>query len=167
MRLLAWQRIPAMETPFGQHGCQRRSGIHSVPDGVLASSNLFGPSFYAHRAAAICKPPVIAFVILLFLISRPSAIIRRIAFLVVNAINGVFLARWLSHISKKVLKTVPPAFAHANPFGTIFQIPWISAVIASRNHPSPDSIDSGLAHIMCGISGDEHGSFLVNVETST
>jgi hypothetical protein len=89
---------------------------------------------------------VSAGVILLNLHRRPSAILRRIISIVVDSINGVFLAGLISHIVKEVLKRMSPPITNGDSTTTVVREPFVFFSVAPVPHARPRSVFSGAVH---------------------
>lgn len=91
----------------------------------------------------------IPFVHILFSVCSPSAIVWFIVTVVVYPVE-CFTFRSMSHIAKKVLKTIPPSVTYFYPTTTPIFVSFIIRVIASIFHHSPGVVNSRFRHEMGG-----------------
>lgn len=114
-----------------------------------------GPIHQTHRTPLECDVVISTMVTILFGVSAPLAILRRVAKIVIATLNAV-LSRWSSpHVLQKISKRMFPAFANRN---TPTAIPSIFAIIriaSSLVHFNPyailrDGRESILRHPMNG-----------------
>lgn len=75
----------------------------------------------------------------LFSISRPSAIIRRIAFIIINAFNRVLRSWFKPHIGKEHSK-VMPSFTYCDASSAIRSVFLASSIKTPRHHRRPTSV---------------------------
>lgn len=96
---------------------------------------------------------VIAFVVRLLNIIRPSAVLWRVWPIVVDALNRV-LWRWsLPHVGVEVLKGIEPAFTHDNASPAVTRIRRDVGISATRLDVRPTAILRSVDHAVCGIGG--------------
>jgi hypothetical protein len=81
-----------------------------------------------------------ASVMCLFLRRSPTAILRRIRTVIVNAVDGMMKRRLVPHIGEEILKAVAPARAHENTSRSIFSKPVVCWRVAAPSHGSPTII---------------------------
>jgi hypothetical protein len=80
----------------------------------------------------------------------PTAIVGRVAALVVNAIKGQS-GRALSHVSQKVFKTFP-SFAHCNSSTAVIPVIRSVFIAAPIMHAQPCSIHGAVTWIFCCVA---------------
>lgn len=94
---------------------------------------------------------VIAFVVRLLNIVRPSTIFWRVRPIVVNTLNRM-LWRWsLPHIGVEVFKGVEPAFAHDDASPAVTRIRGNVGISATRLDVRPTAILRRVDHAVCSI----------------
>lgn len=76
----------------------------------------------------------------LLLAGRPSAVIRGVISVTVDAVNRMQFRRLLSHVGKKVLKTVAPSVANLNATRSVKSVGDVFLVGAASNHAHPRMI---------------------------
>lgn len=72
--------------------------------------------------------------------SSPFAVIRRVAFIVVNAVNGVLFRRLLANVQDEKFKRVLPSLTNLNAAFPVAFIRRVQRVVASLKHSIPRSI---------------------------
>lgn len=91
---------------------------------------------------------------------RPSAILGRIRAIVIDAVNGMKFCRPLSHVSKKVLKTIAPAFTNIDAARPIDWKLVVIGVEAALFNGGPSNVFRAMAQIMrsrVGIAAQQRG----------
>ena len=116
------------------------AGVQSTGKSAGMNSNHFTPFRHAASLAAISKQFILAGISVVFLLSHPSAIAREISEIIINAVYGVLIGRWVSHIIKKVLKC-SPSVANGYASRRIRGETHATGSIASANHAVPNAID--------------------------
>lgn len=101
-------------------------------------------SYLQHAFEWLCRPAIV----LLLLIGRPAAIFRRIAFIIVDAIQRRF-ARPLAHVFNENGYVSPP-LADRDASRTIILVSGIPRIGASPMHVSPNGIKRMTAESMTG-----------------
>lgn len=84
----------------------------------------------------------------------PSAVLRRIRSIVVDAINFSLIATWLSHVRQKALKSVSssPSLANCDSATAIKTVGWMRWKAAPRNDARPNTKHRRGTFTMCGAS---------------
>lgn len=109
-------------------------------------SQLVCPLLYCQSFAAKLKIMIVSSITRLLCYCGPSAVIRRIAKIVVNSVNAIFGSRARPHIGIEILKAVSPSLAYRNASIPIIFIRVLIGVFASRNNGTPDRKFTGIAH---------------------
>jgi hypothetical protein len=107
------------------------------------------PLRHCLRLAVKGKDMVASRVVILCLAVGPYAVIRRIAFIVIQSLNRSTL-RTIPHILNERFKGMFPSFADTNTASAVVAIRLVRRVIATVSHVSPDSIKRmvGLARFL-------------------
>lgn len=121
---------------------------NSVPNRTLRDPKFFGPLAHALGSAIFFQNSIISSVYRLFTNSGPSAIPRLIVSVYIYAINAVFWAWGLAHVSVKSFKTVRPTFADLDASASVMFPPRLRWIAAPRLHPAPCHIWLGFAQSM-------------------
>lgn len=88
------------------------------------------------------QAPVVAFVVALDFMRRPSAITRFVVAVIVDAIDRV--ARWaLSHVGQKIDERVTPSVAHGNTTCAVVMVTVVAREVAAAFRSIPRVICSG------------------------
>jgi hypothetical protein len=108
-------------------------------EGIVVDSKFFSPIFEALRFSLKCYQAGLSSVAHLLMPSSPFAIVRRIAFVIVDAFNGVFGRRAWSHVGKEGLKGFPFR-ADGNTSSPVILKSCVGRGVASASHADPDLI---------------------------
>lgn len=92
--------------------------------------------------------PCVPSISVLFVNSSPFTIIRVVSLVIVDAFNRC-VSRPLTHIFKKVLKTVEPTITNDNPSTTISRIITTVFIGTPVSHATPRTVCSGFVHTVC------------------
>lgn len=84
-------------------------------------------------------------ILVLFLMSRPPAILPAVIAIIVDAIYG-FTCRFFTHVSEKCFKGVSPLHAHFYSTPTVPRVIWLAGVSATLNHSRPRSVFKSISH---------------------
>jgi hypothetical protein len=98
------------------------------------------PFTHCQSVTAKFEYSVITSVVRLFDIGGPPAIFRRIAEIIVDALDGMFGSRTWPHILKEVFKAIQPPRAHRDPSRAIIFVVRCVRVVASGLNACPDYI---------------------------
>lgn len=104
-----------------------------------------------HGLPVVSKSAVIPSIIPLLLWRSPSAIIRGVITLIVNAIYGVMIRRPPPHIFVKIVKRCTPAITHLYPSAAIAIIAIVLWVVASVKYSPPSAVFRAIAHAVTSI----------------
>lgn len=126
--------------------CERRgngvAGFKALSYCWLFDAGSFGPLRQREGLAVMGHEMIISPVILLFFLSRPTAIARFVITAVLSAINGVLGSRSFAHVSKKVFKRVKPTLADGNTASAVVVETIVLRAGASANHAVPAFVRS-------------------------
>jgi len=89
---------------------------------------------------------IVSAVILLNKPISPTAIIRRIAEIAVDAVQSVFKGWARSHIGIEILKRIQPTITYGNTASSIARVRTALWISASPFHHAPDIVFAGLGH---------------------
>ena len=147
---LDWSRQRAMDRPtlFG----------NALMHGAVGQSGVMGQILQRSGYAVVCMQHLAALIDALCFGRRPSAILRRIAERVVDAVNRVFRCGAWSHIRQEMLKGVQPACANGDASRAVPRKIFASDACASIDHVRPHAILRALRHAMRRFRG-EHFTF--------
>lgn len=118
--------------------------INAFQSPSLSHRSIFNPSFLTgikkahslslkHDECILCRIPR------LYRCGGPSAILFRVAKVIVDTINRVLSARAWSHVYQKVSKVFPP-WIYSNPATSVVFVSWVRRILASRYHVRPCGI---------------------------
>lgn len=126
---------------FGQCAFNAPSGVESQAHG---QARFFLPVSHRARHATKRDLAIVAAIARLGCVCRPSAIVRRVGTIVINALDRMFTEAshlWSrSHIRVEVLKRLAPAVTNHDATATIVVIRRIVRVVASLNNRQPDVV---------------------------
>lgn len=126
----------------------RPTGLNAIEQRSIADPYLIGPFPHCVSLALVLKNKVATSIVCLFGICRPSAIVRRIAQIVVDAIYAVLCPRTRPHIYHELLKVVTPLMTNANATSAILIKVALVRIFAARYHRLPNSIFARAAGAM-------------------
>lgn len=140
-----WVPRPCFQDWSCKGAINRPSSRYSPPNCSLLNMNLLRPFSDCFSLTTERQAVVVRAVSVLFPSGDPSAIVGRIASIIISPVNGVFLGWSLPHIGKKVLKFFPSFANRDSPSAVILprSLPW---VCASRPHGAPYAILIRLSH---------------------
>lgn len=143
------------------------SAIQSRPKCAQLHASFLSPSSYTLRPARECQKHVLTAVAILFLSRGPSAVIRAIIAIVVDAVQGLSL--WpISHIFVKGSERLSPSVAYANPSSSIVRVCSVVWIAAATDHLAPNAIFGRISHSMrckslaCHISRQAPATFSIS-----
>jgi len=134
-----------------QHVGNRPVLAKTPTDGIVRYSCDFSPFCYGQAAPFQFKNPVVSSVSRLFFCDYPPAVVGRVAFFIVEAIQRVVRRGTSAHVFEKRLKGIFPACAHKNLAASVAVVAGILWIVATLNHSYPRPIFSGVTHSMLGI----------------
>ena len=132
---------------------------------LVLDAQLVGPLSGGLRLSTNGDESIVAAIVLLLFLGRPTTVLRLIIAAGVNAVNRVLGRRFLSHVGEKVLERIP-AGAHGNSFGTILSVGSRVLVGAAASYLRPYAMFGCAGKSVRGVSGDAYGPVNVNIETS-
>lgn len=106
------------------------------------SGDLSPLSQWSCRAVALNHAGV-ALVSRLFAWACPSTVLRKVAFVIVNAINGVGRSWRYTHVSKEGVKAVAPSVAHSYASSAVVHEVGVGGLMAAPNHERPSVVFLG------------------------
>ncbi len=106
---------------------------------LFINSNFFAPLSYGQRARVMGQPNVASLIARLLTSRRPSAVLRAIAFFVVDAINLVLGRRAVAHVGVEVFKFTPPV-ADDDSSASVVNIVRGLSVVATTFHVCPNRV---------------------------
>jgi hypothetical protein len=127
----------------GKSQIYRPSGIKPVYQSALGDAKFSGPLTNCLCSAIESDRLTAAAIVILLGACRPSAIVRCVVAIGVDAINGMMRTWSAAHIGKEVLKTVLPSVANSNTAAAIIGVPDVRWGIASGFHGNPRAIFGG------------------------
>lgn len=134
----------SFESAKGERQFWRESTKKPLGNGFWLKPEFWGKFLNAPRNAMNRMHAVSSHVPHLLFLRCPDYISRLIAFGVVLPFQSHAWS-WISHIFKKVLKSLPPFADGYSPSSVVFVVPLVR-VKASLNHALPDVVDSGSRH---------------------
>ena len=106
------------------------------------SGDLSPLSQWSCRAVALNHAGV-ALVSRLFAWACPSTVLRKVAVVVVNAINGVLRSWGVAHVGKERLKTVEPSATNSDSSTSVSRVVGVCGFVAAPNHERPSVVFLG------------------------
>ena len=98
------------------------------------------PLRQAMRFAPECDQPVRAGIPGLFLLGRPSAVLRLIVSVIINAVNAMLGRRPRAHVGEERLERISPALADADTAMAVPLVRRVVGVITAAFHPCPRAV---------------------------
>jgi len=142
---------------FGKKFFALPSFQKSFSQSVVGNTRNIRPLCDSVRSPVVGNVDVCPTVILLSLFTSPLAVFRAIAAFVVNSFNRKILGR-LSHISKKLLKTVKPFVTHSDAPATVIRERGSIGVSASLFNSAPNPVNFFFAKPMFGVKFMQNAS---------
>lgn len=137
-------------------GCEylikRQPAFDACPNSRDGNGEVPRPFWKSSGNTPISNQMVITFVVRLFNVVGPTAILRRVGAVVVNALDGMLNGWPLPHVGIEVLERVEPAVAHDNATATIARIGWNVRISASGLDMCPTAVLRRLDHAVRGVS---------------
>lgn len=99
-----------------------------------------------------CQETAGSFISCLLFCGRPATVLRRVALVVLDAVNRVMRAWTRAHVFEERLEGIFPARAHRNAATAVVAPAGIIEIIATLDHGSPSSILTALVHSVLGIA---------------
>lgn len=124
--------------------------IQSVCNDWTRQSHNSGPISQRVSFSAPCQHAIVSRIVVLLRACCPVAVFRRVAEVVISALDFVFLRRLLAHIFDEGLKTVVPARAYGNPASSVELEFGVFRVIAAASHAEPHQVFWRAGLPMCG-----------------
>ncbi len=116
------------------------SHLKSAPNKTLGQAVNVRPICKWSRHAIVSYQPSPSRVPALLRFGGPAAVFRRIAFVVVDAVNRVLLGWGFTHVRQKRLKVIKPSVAHRDASATVVMESGIARVVATSFHAAPSAI---------------------------
>lgn len=122
----------------------------SLAQGVGVDSEFRSPVCDSFRFTAPLHEMITSLIFILIARRSPIAILRRVAFVVVAALNGVVLGRSQSYVSKERREGVDPLIADCNSPSAVIGIFRMVLGIAPLSHRLPRMVFRGSRHAVFG-----------------
>jgi hypothetical protein len=116
------------------------SHLQPTPDKTLCQAVDVSPICQRFRHAVVRYQLCFSRVSDLLGFSCPSAVLRKVAFVVVNAINRVLRGRGFTHVRQKRLKVIKPSVAHRDASATVVMESMVARVMATSLHAAPSVV---------------------------
>ena len=128
----------------------RPAPLKTFTNGRTLDACDFRPFYHRHTFSSQRKDATGSSISSLFFSGRPPAILGRVAFRVVDAIQRVFQTWAWAHVFQKCLNGILPLWAHRNAATSVPAIARIVGIITTLEHASPTSIFWASRHSMFG-----------------
>jgi hypothetical protein len=120
--------------------------IRSVFDKLVRNGMHICPFRERPRFSVECNQTIVSSVVLLFFHCCPATIFRRVWAIIVDSINRVLRARWITHVFIKFFKRITPSIADENAATTIILELGASRASASMKHTCPRPMNFCVGH---------------------
>ena len=131
LSLPLWRRFDALHAP---------STLDTMVHRSVADSKPFSPSGHGHRFSSICNHPVFGHIIHLLVGGSPTAVLRAVIPINVNAVNGKVIRIAMRHGPLAEHCVIVPLRADGDATPAVLRIPLIFRVIATSAHIFPGLI---------------------------
>ncbi len=124
----------------------RPAKLKSRNDSSIRYPRDLRPFCHGHGLSPQCDEATSSHISGLIFSSRPTAVVGRVAFLVVNALKGVLRRRARTHVFQKRCEAIFPAGADQNVAGSVVVVVGILGIVATLNHTLPSIVLGTVAH---------------------
>jgi len=131
---------------FCQRIGDRLAAAKARMDGMCWYSCDLSPLCYRHALSPQRKNAAFSSVSGLFLSAGPAAVLRRVAFLIVDAVNRMLRGGTPTHIFKERLEGISPALTHRNAAAAVSAVAAIVLIVTTLNHTNPNPILGAFVH---------------------
>jgi hypothetical protein len=128
-----------------QYRFDRPSERQPVADGAVGQSCYFRPFRHAPGASVECDQTICSLIAALFFPSRPPAVVRFVAAVVVDAVDTVAPNGLLPHVGEECRERLAPAVTDCDATPAVIRILVSARVGASFDHGFPTAVRSGLS----------------------
>jgi hypothetical protein len=139
----------------GKSAFWRNAALKASEQSTVVNTKMPGPIGYAHCLAIVGDIVILARIVALFSAGSPSAIVRGVRPVIVNALDRM-LRRWpLSHVGEEVVEGRVPSLAHDNPAPAIVRVDMGVGIVASGADASPYLVFGRTGTPMLGAHGTQ------------